>query len=104
EQTLDLIAVHGPRAEVLGRLRAAGDAVGKALLLAPPLVTRGDVAGDERVARADRGDRLQRLGVDLQQAPLGALTDHRDTALRARDRGLGGAQADDLQQAGGEVR
>ena len=88
---------------MLGRLGAAGDAVGEALLGRAALVAGGDVAGQEGVAGADRGDRLQRLGVDLEQAPLGALADRRDAAVGPGDRRLAGAEPDQLGEALGEV-
>ena len=50
-----------PGAEVLGRLGAAGDAEAQALRRRPAGVAGGDVAGQERVAGADRGDGLARL-------------------------------------------
>ena len=99
EQPLDLVAVDEAGAEVLGRLGPAGDAVGEALLRAAPLVAGGHVAGHEGVAGADRRDRLERLGVDLEQAPLGALADR---ATQPSGRVIAaslGAQPDDLQQA-----
>ena len=60
EQALDLAGVDQARAEVLGRLRAAGDAVDQAVLGAQAVVAGGDEAGEERVARADGRARLDR--------------------------------------------
>ena len=61
EQPLDLAAVDGAGAEVLGRLGAAGDTVGETLLRLTAVVEPGHVAGQEGVAGADRRDRLERL-------------------------------------------
>ena len=60
QQPVDALRIDQPGAEVLGRLRAAGDAVGEALLGRAAVVARGDEAGQERVAGADRGARLDR--------------------------------------------
>ena len=46
---------------------------------------------------------LQRLGVDLEQAPLRPLADRGDAAFGPGDRRLGGAEADQLVEALGEV-
>ena len=104
EQALDLVAVDRAGAEVLGRLGPAGDAVGEAVLGRAALVAGGDVAGQEGVAGADRGDRLERLGADLEQAPLGALADRGDAAVGPGDRRLAGAEPDQLGRARGRGR
>src|SRR4051812_38014764 len=58
QQPLNAAGVDDAGAELLGGVRAACDAVAQALLGRPPRVARGHVAGEEGVARADRGDRL----------------------------------------------
>ena len=77
------VAVDRPGAEVLRRLRPAGDAVGQAVARRRALVAGGDVAGQEGVAGADRGDRLERLDLDLVARPAGALPARRPAARRS---------------------
>src|SRR5215208_6476648 len=58
EQPLDLALLDLPRAEVLGRLGAAGDREAQAVLVVAPGVAGRHEAGQEGVAGADRRDRL----------------------------------------------
>ncbi len=67
------------------------------------LVAPGDVAGEEGVAGADRGDRFEGLGADLEEAALGPLADHRRAAVEPRYRRLSRAEAQKLGEAMGEV-
>ena len=81
EQALDLVAVDRAGAEVLGRLGAAGDAVGEALLGRAALVAGGDeparkASPEPTVATGSSGSVS-----DLEEAPLGPLADRGDAAV-----------------------
>src|SRR4051812_24798607 len=73
EQALDAARIDDPRAELLGRVRAARDPVAQALLGRLAGVARRDVAGEEGVARAHRGDRLARLDGHPEQRRLAVV-------------------------------
>src|SRR5688500_13487620 len=101
---------------MLGRLRARCDAVGKALLRRAPLVSRGDVTGEEGIAGANGRNRLELLDLNLVPGPVGSLTgatpercavppltDDRDTSVRPRDDRLAGPHLDQALEPGGEV-
>src|SRR5882672_5046414 len=99
KEALDLIAVDRASAKMLGRLSPAGNPVGEALVGLATVVASGDVAGQEGIAGTDRGDRVERLGPYLEKALLRATSDHRDAAIGSRDRGLAGAEADQLGES-----
>ena len=61
-QPLDGVGLDEPGAEPVHRLRTARDAEAQAFAGRLVLVARGDVAGEERVARTDRRDRLAAAG------------------------------------------
>ena len=84
EQPADALAVDQPGAEVLGRLGAAGDPVGKALGGRPAGVAGGDEAGQERVARADRGARLERGRRDASRGTAQAPARPSSGVMRAK--------------------
>ena len=70
DQPAHLARVDQAGAEAPGGLRAAGHAEAQALLRRGAAVARGDVAGEEGVAGAARGDRLARLDARAAQARL----------------------------------
>src|SRR3954452_3835696 len=74
-QLLDLPRVDEPGAEARGRLRTARDAEAQALAGRAPLVAGGDVAGQERVAGADRRHGLAGLDHHAEQR-RDALDEH----------------------------
>ena len=89
--------------EVLRRLRAARDPVREALPRRRALISGRDVAGEEAVARSDRGDRLEWRRRDLVTASLGPLADDGDAARLAGDHRLPGAHLDQSLDAEREV-
>ena len=64
EQPVDPTRIDQPGAEMLGRLRPAGDAEAQAVDRRAARIAGGDVAGEKRVARADGGARLLLLDPD----------------------------------------
>ena len=88
-------AVDQAGAEALRRLRAAGHGEAQALLGRRAAVARGDVAGQEGVAGADRRDRLARLDPDAMQRGSPSSTT-RDAAVGQRHDRLPRAERDHL--------
>ena len=62
-----------------------------------------ETAGQEGVPGADRRDRVEGLGPDLDEALLDPLADDRDAAVGTGDRRLAGAEPEQLGETGGEV-
>ena len=88
---------------MLRRLGAAGDSVGQAVLDRPLGAARRDEAGQERISRADAGDRGQGLDRGLEEVLGVSFADQRDTARCRRHDRLLGAHPDEIGQRGVEV-
>src|ERR687896_1362314 len=70
EEALDLALLQHAGPEVLRRLRPAGDREAQAVLRVAPAVACRDEAREQRVARADGRDRLERLPTRPAQAAV----------------------------------
>src|SRR5207237_10089385 len=69
-----------------------------------PAVAGGEVSRQEGVARADRRDRLEPLGVNLVEPPLVVPPDERVATLLVGDDRLARSQLADLVEPEGVVR
>src|SRR4051794_34004156 len=97
-QPIHLRRVDHTGAHVADRLRPAGHGEAQALVGAPPAVARRHVAGEERVARADRGHRVDHVRVDRRpvQLPVRLLADQPEAARLERHDRLASAHLGDL--------
>src|SRR3954447_26390116 len=83
QQALDAVGLDQPGAQVLRGLGAAGDPVGERVLDRTVLITGGDKAREERVARADRGPRLDRAAANAHPEDLRLARVRREDAREA---------------------
>src|SRR3954452_23054381 len=103
QQSFGLARVERSGADVLSRLRPTCHAERQALARRRALVAGRGVAGEEAVPRADTGNGLERLDLDLVALAAAVLGEDRNAAGGLRDDRLAGAHLEETCQSHREV-